>query len=85
MTISVDTVAQAGIVGGAALLAQVGDDVGGVVGEVVKFSSVGGAAVAALVILRRVYRERDEVRSDTITLLRARIAELEKRLEGETE
>jgi len=67
------------MVGTAALLAQVGDDVGGLLGEIAKFGGLGGVSVTAVVILNRAWKQRSEVQSDTITELReenARLREL---------
>lgn len=74
-----ELLSKATMVGTAALLAQVGDDVGGLLGEIAKFGGLGGVSVTAVVILNRAWKQRSEVQSDTITELReenARLREL---------
>ena len=71
----------------ASITAQVGTELDGVVGVLVQYAGVGGAAVAALILLARAYRLRSSVDAETIETLREelnrtrlRVLELEERI-----
>ena len=48
------------------MVAQTGTTVGGVMGTLLEYGSVGGIAYFALLVLRRTWKERDEIQQRTI-------------------
>ena len=64
----------------AAVAAQVGAEVDGVIGELIQYAGVGGAAVAALFILGKAYRQRSAVQDGTIESLKVEIDRLKEEL-----
>ena len=69
---------------GAAIFAQTGSQIGGVLGELMQYAGVGGAAVAALFILRKAYKQRNDVQNKTIESLKEEIERLRDELRGKT-